>query len=50
MRKWANVERRLRNIIVILMPILVVACATTKDYEICNTPGCGDNVTVEVTK
>lgn len=24
---------------------VVVACTTTKDYELCNSNGCGDNVT-----
>lgn len=30
----------------------VAGCVTTKqpEYEICNSPNCGDNVTVEVTK
>lgn len=29
----------------------MAGCATTQpDYEICNTPNCGDNVTVEVDK
>lgn len=30
----------------------LAGCATTKapEYEICNTPNCGDNVTVEVDK
>ena len=30
----------------------LAGCVTTKapEYEICNTPNCGDNVTVEVDK
>lgn len=47
----------LRNGILLSIPLWAViiipayflsGCATTPEYEICNTPNCGDNVAVEV--
>jgi len=35
----------------IITPIYFLGgCATTPEYEVCNTDGCGDNVAVEVDK
>lgn len=38
----------LKKLSVCLMAISLVACATTKEYEICDTPNCGDPVDVVV--
>lgn len=36
--------------VVLLIPIisLLISCAGTRDYKICNETGCGDNVSIEV--
>lgn len=46
MRPWAKIERRIRTVLLVAIPFGLLAACATKSYELCDTPNCGDNVTI----